>query len=208
MNKVNRQKRQTLSTLRQRQAQATANMIVVAAKELFLTQGYAGTTIEGIATQAGVGVSTVYAVFGSKRGILRAIRNIWHERSHIREVANAQPDQTSAVERLKQLAKATRLQWETGMDVITIYNGAATADPEAAEELALALNGRRSALDIFVLGIAPKLRKGLETAQASAILQSLCLPEVYFQLVRISGWSQDDYQSWLTNILIHELLGE
>jgi AcrR family transcriptional regulator len=206
MNKVNRQKRQTISTLRQRQAQATSDMIVAAAKEQFLTLGYGGTTIEAIATKAGVGISTVYAVFGSKRGILRAIRNAWHERSHIREVINAKPDQVGAVKRLQQLAEATRLQWETGVDVITIYNGAATADPEAAEELAQALIGRRDALETFVSGIAPYLRNGLEPARASAILQALSLPEVYQQLVRISGLSPDDYQSWLKNILIRELL--
>ncbi|HSB65838.1 MAG TPA: helix-turn-helix domain-containing protein, partial [Anaerolineales bacterium] len=83
MTTVNYQKK---PTLRQRQAQATRSMIVTAAQALFLEQGYICTTIDIIAERAGVATSTVYAIFGSKRGILRAIRDSWHERSHIREV--------------------------------------------------------------------------------------------------------------------------
>jgi AcrR family transcriptional regulator len=69
----------TKNTHRQRQAQATRSMIVAAAQALFLEQGYICTTIEVIAEAAGVATSTVYAIFGSKRGILRAIRDSWHE---------------------------------------------------------------------------------------------------------------------------------
>src|SRR5512139_3569057 len=162
MNEVKRQKRQTKSTLRQRQAQATASMIVAAAKALFLEQGYTGTTIEAIAGRADVAVSTVYAVFGSKRGILRAIRSAWHERSHIREVTYGDPGDAGPVERLEQLAQATRQQWETGVEVIAIYNGAAAADPEAAAELNEALEGRRKGMETFVLSLEPHLRAGLD----------------------------------------------
>ena len=62
---------QLKSTHRQRQAQATRSMIVAAAQALFLEQGYICTTIEIIADRAGVATSTVYAIFGSKRGILK-----------------------------------------------------------------------------------------------------------------------------------------
>src|SRR5512143_467828 len=104
-------KNQNKITLRQRQAQATRSMIVAAAQALFLEQGYICTTIEMIAERAGVAISTVYAIFGSKRGILRAIRDTWHERSHIREVlSNSQPSSKPEA-RLEQLAEATRKQW-------------------------------------------------------------------------------------------------
>jgi AcrR family transcriptional regulator len=208
MNNVNRQKRQTKSTLRQRQAQATASMIVAAAKALFLEQGYAVATIEAIAGRAGVAVSTVYAVFGSKRGILRAIRTAWHEGSRIREVVYSEPGAARAEERLEQLAQATRQQWETGVEVIAIYNGAAAADPEAAAELSEALKGRRKGMETFALSLEPHLRPGLATARAAAIIQALCLPEVFNELVRHSGWSAEAYQAWLSQTLKRELLEE
>ena len=111
-------KRQNQPTLRQRQAEATRKMIVSAAQSLFLEHGYTGTTIEAIAEQAGVATSTVYAVFGSKRGILRAIRNSWHERTQIRQVAYGNPQDTHPLQRLEQLAQATRYQWEIGAEVM------------------------------------------------------------------------------------------
>lgn len=206
MKNVNSQKRQVRSTLRQRQAQATANLIVAAAKALFLERGYTSTTIEAIAERADVAVSTVYAVFGSKRGILRAIRSAWHEGSHIRAVTYGDPGGAGPEARLEQLARATRQQWETGSEVIAIYSGAAAADPEAAAELSEALAGRRKGMEKFALSLEPYLHPGLDTARAAAILQALCLPEVFFELVHHSGWPAEAYQTWLAQILKRELL--
>jgi AcrR family transcriptional regulator len=199
-------KRQKPLTLRQRQAAATRSMIVEAAQALFLERGYTGTTIEAIAEQAGVAVSTVYAVFGSKRAILRAIRNTWHERTQIREVAYGDPQDSSPQERLKQLAQATRRQWESGSDVIAIYTGAAAADPKAAAELNEALEGRRKGLTNFAKSLEPDLRSDLDLAHAAAILHALSLPEVYDDLVYRSGWTPDEYQDWLNQTLKRELL--
>src|SRR4030042_41148 len=103
---------QIKSTHRQRQAQATRDMIVAAAQSLFLEQGYICTTIDSIAERAGVATSTVYAIFGSKRGILRAIRDTWHERTHIREVISSRSQSASPAERLEQLANAPPRKWE------------------------------------------------------------------------------------------------
>ncbi|MBN1148925.1 MAG: TetR/AcrR family transcriptional regulator [Anaerolineales bacterium] len=199
-------KRQIKPSLRQRQAQITRDLIVTAAQALFLERGYTGTTIESIAEQAGVAVSTVYAVFGSKRGILRAIREAWHGRSHIREVAYGDPGTALPEERLEQLAQATRNQWETGCEVMAIYNGASHADPEAAAELAEALEGRRKGMKTFARNLEPHLRPDLSVARATAILQALCLSEVFDELVNHSGWSMDAYQAWLAEALKRELL--
>ena len=206
MKNVNRQFRQTKSTLRQRQAQATAKMITAAAKDLFLEQGYTSTTIEAIAERAEVAISTVYAVFGSKRGILRSIRTAWHERSQIRQITLGDPGGADPEERLEQLAQATYQQWQAGSEVLIIYKGAAAADPEAAAELTEALQGRRKALETFALSLAPHLRNGLDPPHAAAILQALCLPEVFNELVRHSGWSAEAYQTWLSQTLKRELL--
>jgi AcrR family transcriptional regulator len=197
---------QLKSTHRQRQAQATRDMIVAAAQALFLEQGYICTTMEIIAERAGVATSTVYAIFGSKRGILRAIRDKWHERTHIRELINNSQQTTNPAERLEQLAEATRRQWELGAEVTAIYTGAAAADPRAAAELTQALTGRREGLQSFAKGLQPHLRVDRDVSHAAAILQALCMPEIFDELVRHSGWSADEYQKWLATILKHELL--
>jgi len=199
-------KRQKKPTLRQRQAEATRNLILSAAQDLFSDRGYAGTTIEAIAEHAGVAVSTVYAVYGSKRSLLRAIRLAWHERSQIRDVAYSAPDDTEAKDRLEQLALATRQQWEMGSEVIAIYTGAASADPEAAAELQEAIEGRRKGMRAFAASIQPSLREDLDEEKAADILQALCLPEVYYELVKHAGWAPETYQAWLAQALKRELL--
>src|SRR5690349_15353760 len=101
-------------THRQRQAQATQALIVAVSRDLFLRQGYGTTTIEAIAAEAGVAVSTVYAIFKNKRGILRAIREGWHQESDQRTIYQAALAQSDPAERLALAAHATRRQWETG----------------------------------------------------------------------------------------------
>jgi len=195
--------------LRQKQALETRRSIAEAARSLFLSNGYGATSIEAIAARAGVAASTIYAVFRTKRAILREIRAPWHEASRIREVAYASPllDMDPA-ERLRRLAHATRRQWETGSEVVTIYRSAAAIDTEAAAELDAALRGRRAALEAFAEGLRSSLRPGLSVERAAALLRSLCLAEVYEELVGSSGWSPDEYEEWLAGALARELLPE
>ena len=193
---------------RQRQALITRETIISAAKFLFLTQGYGSTTIENIAARAGLAVSTVYSIFGSKRGLLKAIREQWHSQSRIRETVYSMDPATPALKRVEALAKATREQWETGSEVIMIYTSAAASDPDAAKELEEALHGRRKGLAAFTSGLKPFFANGLDETKASAIVYALCMPELYQELTQSSGWSPEEYQTWLSEVLSHELLGE
>ncbi len=203
MNKVNNQ---APLTHRQRQALETRRLILEAARRLFLEQGYGSATIEAIASQAGVSVSSIYANFGSKRGILRGIREAWHQESHIREVAHsASPDMDGEV-LLERLAHATRRQWETGADVLSIYRSAAAADRDASAELAEALQGRQAAFERLAEGLRPYRSPGLSDRKTAALLRALCLPEIHAELVIQSGWTEDDYEAWLASTLKQALL--
>ena len=73
MDKVNTSsvaKRPYRSPLREAQAAATRTRILDAALDTFLERGYAGTSVAAIARAAGVSPETVYATFGTKRGIV------------------------------------------------------------------------------------------------------------------------------------------
>ena len=63
-----------VGSLRAEQAAVTTRRILEAARRRFGDAGYAATTLREIASEAGVAVQTVYAVFGSKANILRALR--------------------------------------------------------------------------------------------------------------------------------------
>ena len=193
-------------THRQRQALATRNLIVDSATALFLEQGYTATTIEAIAAQAGVAVSTIYSIFTNKRGILHEIRQAWHTASQVRELYAQGVSQSDPAHFLELAARATRRQWEAGASMMAIYESAASADPEAAAELKQSLNGRRANLSQFIEQIYPKLRQDLSFEQTCAILLALTRSEIYNELVIVAGWSLDEYETWLAGALKQQLL--
>ena len=193
-------------THRQRQALETRRLIAEAAGNLFLERGYAATTMDAIAGEAGVAVSTVYAAFKNKRAVLKEIRLAWHDRTRAREINAEAAGQSDPERRLEMVANANRRQWELGGGLIAIYQGAAAADRGAAAELEEALRGRRAALDRVVEGMGKSLRPGLGVNRAAGILRALCRAEVYQELVEESGWLPEEYESWLGETLKRQLL--
>src|SRR5438270_13886069 len=65
-----------VSAKRDEQARATRWAILQAARSLFLDRGYAATTLQAIADEAGVAVQTVYASFGNKRELLKQVLDV------------------------------------------------------------------------------------------------------------------------------------
>ena len=59
--------------VRRTKKQATRNRVIDAARELFDTQGYQGTTIREIARHAGVSVGSVFTTFASKGEVLSQV---------------------------------------------------------------------------------------------------------------------------------------
>jgi AcrR family transcriptional regulator len=193
-------------THRQRQALATRQLIVDAACELFVAQGYIATTIEAISARAGVAVSTVYAVFRNKQGILQAIRERWHQESGQRDIYQLAREQSDQKRRLELAAHATRRQWETGSVMMTIYQAAAAVDPDAAAELVTALQGRRTFFKHFIDDMAEQLRPDLSPARAVALFYTLTQSTIYQDLVGGEGWSAQEYEVWLAETLQQQLL--
>ena len=193
-------------THRQRQALATRQLIVDAACELFLVQGYIPTTIEAISAKAGVAVSTVYAVFRNKRGILQAIRERRHQESGQRDIYRQAMEQLDSKRRLELAAYATRRQWETSGAMMTIYQAAAAVDPDAAAELSTALQGRRTFITQFIGDMAEQLLPDLSPARAVALFYALTQPTIYQELVAVDGWSPEEYEVWLAATLQLQLL--
>jgi AcrR family transcriptional regulator len=181
-------------------------LIVDAACELFLVQGYIPTTIEAISAKAGVAVSTVYAVYRNKRGILQAIRERWHLESGQRDIYRQSMEQPDPKRRLELAAYATRRQWETSGAMMTIYQAAAAVDPDAAAELSTALQGRRTFLTQFIGDMAEQLRPDLSPARAVALFYALTQPTIYQELVAVDGWSPEEYEVWLAATLQQQLL--
>jgi AcrR family transcriptional regulator len=199
-------KPQAKETHRQRQAIQTRQLILESAQRLFLEQGFGITTIENIADSAGVALSTIYAIYGNKRGILKAMRENWHQSSQAREFYAQTLEQPSLKARIALFAKGTRQQWEHGATMIAIYTSAAAVDSEAASELQSALEGRRRNISQWLEAASNLFQSDLSIKQIIAIYLALTRAELYFELVNVWGWSPDEYERWLTTTLEMQFL--
>src|SRR5689334_10403689 len=64
------------SAVRAEQAAGTRRAVLLAARELFTTAGYAGTSVADVARRAGVSVDTVYSSVGRKPELLLAVHDM------------------------------------------------------------------------------------------------------------------------------------
>lgn len=193
---------------RKQQALATRARIAVAAQQLFSAQGYTATTMEAIAVEAGVAVSTIYAIFRTKRAILAAICEAWLEAAQIRSLMEQALAESNVLRRLVTAARWTRQQWERGGAVLPLLQAAAQDDAEVATMLAGWIEDKSGAMAHFVASLEGALRPGLDTDRAGDLFDALTIPELYRDLVDRSGWSPDEYERWLADTLAWQLLGQ
>jgi len=191
-------------SLRAEQAAVTTRRILDAARRGFGDAGYAATTLREIASEAGVAVQTVYAVFGSKANILRALRDSVVTDPAASEAYAAALAATDLDEALGLFARSIRLRWEAGHDIVMINVSAAAADPEIRAEVAAA-NAMRSGGIARLARRLGELERSLDPRRVEALLDALTLTSVYEQLVAHHGWSSDDYEAWLAGALRRDI---
>jgi AcrR family transcriptional regulator len=187
------------STYRQAQAAATRERIAEAARRLFAAAGYGATSIEAIAAEAGVAVRTVYSAFGAKREILSFICERWLERAQARERAGqvlAEPDPTR---RLRGAASWLRTLYAAGFDVVMIFEAATDESAETRALLQSKLAGRNQAMDAMIASLDGHLRAPVR--QVQAVYRALAAPGVYRELVEESGWTPNQFELWVGDVL-------
>lgn len=194
-------------TLRDERAQVTRRRIAEAARRLFVRDGYTATTLAGIAAEGGVAVQTVYAVYGSKAGILRALREAVVHQPEAEALFTEALAEPSPSRRLALFAGSIRRRWESSADIVAVHRDAGTADPEIRAGVEATLERRRGGIRALAATLEADLPPGLDVARAAAILDALSLPEVYAELVDVGGWTPDAYEAWLAAALVRELLG-
>lgn len=193
-------------THRQRQAQETKDRVVAAARLLMSRHGWASTTIDAIATEAGVAPQTIYAAFGNKRALLKGMRDVMVQESQIPQLMAKAAVEPHATRRVELWAQLIRQQMETSYDVISIHRQAATADPKVAAEYRKVLDNRARTFGEFVHGFRAALAAGVDERTATDILWCFSNEEIYRELVQERGWSADRYERWLAATLVAQLL--
>ena len=200
------------STRRQEQARQTRDAILEAARQRFLTDGFAPTTIATIASDVGVSVDTIYKSFGSKPGLVRGIcQQALAGEGPV--PAEARSDALHSTERdpLDIIRGWGALITEVSprvAPILLLIRDAAAADPEMASLQAEMDDQRldRMTHNARRLSDAGHLRRGITVEQAGEILWTYSAPQLYELLVVIRGWPLERYSDFLTDAMTAALL--
>lgn len=193
------------SALREQQAARTREAIVGAARALFESEGFAATTIAAIAARAGVSVQTVYATFGNKAGVVRAIVEQMEESAQAATWRERIASETDPERILAAFAQWTCAFFAASRPSLAIAQ-------EAAAELAdLAEQGnqqRRRGLTALVERLAgmAALRPELSVKEAVDRAWLFTGVETFLNATQGCGWSADAYTSWLSETLVQQIL--
>jgi AcrR family transcriptional regulator len=196
------------STMRQRQAEETKQRIVAASRKLLKSKGYSGMTIEAIANKAEVAVPTVYAVFGSKIGILAELMDEATFGPDYEQLVRQALETEEPHKRLRFAARIARRVHDAASSTFDLMRGAGVVAPEFAELEKKRESHRYAAQESMIdfLGRSGRLRPGVNEQAARDILWALTGRELYRMLVRERGWTSQNYEDWLGETLTTSLL--
>jgi AcrR family transcriptional regulator len=208
---VNTRRRYDSSGRRER-ARQTRDHITDVARELFLSGGYADTTVAAIAAAAHVSVETIYKGFGGKPGLVRAIIDkalagegpvpAEQRSDHIRDT---EPDPRRI---LAAWGGFTAELAPRVIPVILLARDAAAGDPELAAVLDQISAARLERMTVNARGLASAghLRPGITVDQAADIMWTYTSPELYELLVLRRQWTAEHYGQFIAQALMDTLL--
>ena len=200
------------SVRRREQARQTREAILDTAQRLFLSDGFATTTIAAIAQEARVSVDTIYKSFGGKAGLVRAICE--HGLAGDQTVpAETRSDALQAGEHdpraiIRGWGKLTTEIAPRVVPILLLVRTAAGADPEMAD-LQSELNAQRlerMTRNARNLAAAHYLRENLTPKRAGEIMWTYSSPELYELLVLTRGWPPERYGAFIADAMIAHLL--
>lgn len=199
-------KRSYSSPLRVDQARETRRRIVEAASALFSQDGYAATTIDAIAREAGVSRKTVFTAVGGKVVLLKLAFD-WSVAGDDEDVPMSE---RPAILRLRAMTDPGQVidgyaahLGETMPRVapiaLALEDAAGAGDAEAIDLLADVRRQRLGGMTQMATQLAEvgELKAGLSVATAADLLWLHNDPLPYELLVRQRGWSVKRYVAWL-----------
>ncbi|MFL1430498.1 MULTISPECIES: TetR/AcrR family transcriptional regulator [unclassified Nocardiopsis] len=193
---------------------ATRARIARAAAALFTARGYAATSVQAIAAEAGVGVQTVYYTFKTKAAVLgeavdQAVAGDSApvptlERPWVRD-ALAAPDAAAQV-RLQVAGTGAVMERVAGL-LEAVRGGA--ADPDLAELWRTNVERRRTVQRVFADALADRsaLRPGLDAAEAADLMVGLLSPELFTLYTVHLGRSAAWWREHTADALLRQVVG-
>jgi AcrR family transcriptional regulator len=199
---------------RAERTRATKRAVVAAAHELFLSRGFADTTVDAISVASRVPVATVYRLFGTKTAILKQVIDTavvgddapapLGDRSVVKDAQAADDPKTMTA----AFAHVARQVFDNAAALRLVLRVAAALDSEAAE-LQDSIEGQRRVGQARVArALADKgfLAPHLKEAEARDIVYALMSIDTYRILRLEQHWSGARYERWLANALYRLLV--
>ena len=193
---------------------ATRRRIVEAAGRFFVQDGYAATTLQQIADEAGVAVQTVYFHFGNKRALLKELVDIASvgddqpvallDRPWVQELSAA----PGGPETVDIWLRASREIFSRVAPILRIVREAAGSDPEMAAQWEINQQERHTAHRALaeILDAKGALRPGLAVGEAADILFALVSLEIYVLLTVERGWAPEQWERWVARTVSDAVL--
>lgn len=211
MSEVNKT-RQYSSAVRAEQAARTRARILDAAGQLFLERGYARTTVQDLADQAGVARDTVHAIFGSKARVLTSLIDVRlvpdGAVANVTDTAEAKAVRAEADPRIQLdlfgawiAAMSTRLR-----PVFEILRTASAVEPDMAAVFAEMDRFRLKNMYTYVGWFAARGPLRVSKKQAAEVIWAIASPDVGRMLCDELGWSETDHADWIADTLKRTLL--
>ena len=198
------------SPRREDAAAATREAILSRARELFLTHGYAATTVPEIARAARVAPQTVYASAGGKAALFAELLQPAINDPTAAEAMTAACQAKDPEHVLALCATAARCGQERYWDIVY---GLMRRPPD--DELAQQAITNVAAKCMGVLTVIARrldelgaLRPGITPVRAADMLWFFFGPNAWYSLVGDRGWTFDQAEQWLLEAVRRDLLEE
>lgn len=200
------------ATRREVQSQQTQALIVATARDQFSANGYGGTTIESIATGAGVAIQTIYNSVGNKPALLSAVL----------DATVSGPDAPISVPAFMRERVGHTADFEGVVGVLADWFAegiprsqgifAAIRQAAAVEPVVAALQDDRARARMkHYLEAAAAVRQrgglanGMSDADAAAVIFTVGHPDTYASLAVVFSWSVPQYRRWVYASLLGAL---
>ncbi|MEU5955035.1 helix-turn-helix domain-containing protein [Streptomyces sp. NPDC047525] len=191
------------SQRRQAQAHQTRVEIVGAARHLFVSRGWAATTMREVAREAGVSVPTVYAAYGNKTGLVRALVDAADLSADMPQLLTELEAASGPERQLAAMAAYDRRLFEHAGDLIRLIREAGRTDAELStvyDQTRRDADQFRS--EVFSTWPADTLRPGLSLSAALDVYAALCNVDVYTTLTVERHWTPARVEGWWAETLV------
>jgi AcrR family transcriptional regulator len=179
-----------------------------------VTNGYVATTVEMIATEAGVSAKTVYDAFATKPGVLRGVWDLALKGDTDDSPVETRPwflqvlEESDPARMVKLVVRNSVAVKQRIGPVLRVIRAASSVDDDSAALWALIQSDFHANQRVLVDAIAKRkgLKAGLTVDRAADILWMLNNPVTWLALHDERAWSAKEFEKWLAATAAQQLL--